>query len=452
MGRRPFRQPIFHKDDGSVVNTPRAESSRKAEERQRTKIPAGSGPKGVLVYVLQQRRLLTGKNKEQLKVICAAEGVEYTTKAPMIEKIIEGRVKIAYEGFVFVPTPSPPSIPEEEDTPGNCMAHFVCVWLRQNLVDCMRLRNQLWYEQRSSHLRLLYDKCATLCFVALAILGEKLGKENYDDWACRCHLEPGWEHSGLHVMTRIRGIPGIPDFLRNSRNVPRVLPKHWMLELGKQIVRIASYLRSSYVVDKCELEGCWDLQLEGEDEAYLFYLNQWFLRLKNFVCIPIDRNTADTLVVCPVLYRHYLDMSFNWNLSFRAVNYGESDVLFRMREVFLDLSLHKLGKWDVGGRFEEAYVLPKHKDLSRWRPISPTCTEPTRLASSRAATALNALLFALAANTGFNLKAVMHVLPGMQAMDRDFRQKHYHDLVPVSFDVKDMFVSLAHTDVLRAVD
>ncbi|GBG70664.1 hypothetical protein CBR_g7965 [Chara braunii] len=280
---------------------------------------------------------------------------------------------------------------------------------------------------------------------------QKLGKMS-DDWVCSCHLEPGWEHSGLHVMTRIGGIPGIHDLLRNSRNVSRVLPKHGFLELGKQIVRIASNLRSSYVVEKRELEGCWNLRLVVEDDYYLTFLNQWFLRLKPFLCIPIDRNTADTLVVCLVLYRHYLHMSFTWNSSFRAVSCGEDEVLFQMREVFLDLNLLMLGKWDAGGRFGEAYVLPKHKDLSRWRPISPTCAEPTKLASSRVATALNALLFALPANTGFNLKAVMHFLPGILAMDRDFRQRYYHDLVTASFDVKDMFVSLPHAEVIRAID
>ncbi|GBG60763.1 hypothetical protein CBR_g12501 [Chara braunii] len=117
VGRRPFRQPVFQRDDGLVVDTPRAESSRRAEERQRTKIPAGSGPEGILVYVLQHHRLLTGKNKEQLKAICAAEGIEYTTKSPTIEKIIEARVKLAYEGSV--PSSSDPATLDEEETPGN---------------------------------------------------------------------------------------------------------------------------------------------------------------------------------------------------------------------------------------------------------------------------------------------------------------------------------------------
>ncbi|GBG77392.1 hypothetical protein CBR_g23723 [Chara braunii] len=114
--RRPFRQPVFHQDDGSVDNL-RPESSEMGAERDRTKILVGSGPEGILNYVLQQRRLLTGKNKDQLKAICALEGIQYTTKAPTIEKIIEERVKVAYEGFIFTPAPTGGSPGDEECTP-----------------------------------------------------------------------------------------------------------------------------------------------------------------------------------------------------------------------------------------------------------------------------------------------------------------------------------------------
>ncbi|GBG62711.1 hypothetical protein CBR_g31728 [Chara braunii] len=114
--RRPFHQPVFNKDDGSVVNNNlRPESSEMGTERARTKIPTGSEPEGILNYVMEQRRLLTGKNKDQLKVICASEGIQYTTKAPTIERIIEERVKVAYEGFIFTPAPSQVGSPEEEE-------------------------------------------------------------------------------------------------------------------------------------------------------------------------------------------------------------------------------------------------------------------------------------------------------------------------------------------------
>ncbi|GBG87796.1 hypothetical protein CBR_g45952 [Chara braunii] len=113
----------------------------------------------------------------------------------------------------------------------------------------------------------------------------------------------------------------------------------------------------------------------------------------------------------------------------------------------------RIGKWDTKGAFGQAFVLPKHKDLLRWRPISPTCSEPTRLACARVARCLNCLLFRLPVRLCFNLRAVDQVRARMEEMDRDLNHlPGLSDLVAGSFDVKDMFVTLPQDDILRAVD
>ncbi|GBG67708.1 hypothetical protein CBR_g836 [Chara braunii] len=119
--RRSFRQPNFNSQGSVDSEKPGGESSRMGETRGRSKVAAGSGPEGILTFILAQRRLLTPKTKDQLKAICAQEGVTYTTKVPTIERIVEVRAKMAYEGFVFTPSPSvsPTTEAEEEDTPLN---------------------------------------------------------------------------------------------------------------------------------------------------------------------------------------------------------------------------------------------------------------------------------------------------------------------------------------------
>ncbi|GBG88947.1 hypothetical protein CBR_g48557 [Chara braunii] len=115
--QRGFQRPLFRSDKGSLDDLPASgETSKQGEGRGRTKVAAGSGTEGVLTFVLAQRKLLMVKNKDQLKVICGHQGVQYTTKAPTIEKIIEVRTKLAYEGLVFVPA-TPGSRLEEEHTP-----------------------------------------------------------------------------------------------------------------------------------------------------------------------------------------------------------------------------------------------------------------------------------------------------------------------------------------------
>ncbi|GBG67298.1 hypothetical protein CBR_g437 [Chara braunii] len=91
-----MRQPAF--DQAKENDCFRAESSRRGEEKNGTKIPAGSGPEGLLHYVLEQRAELVALKSEALRKICTKEGVHYCTKRPTIERIIATRVKAAYEG------------------------------------------------------------------------------------------------------------------------------------------------------------------------------------------------------------------------------------------------------------------------------------------------------------------------------------------------------------------
>ncbi|GBG61891.1 hypothetical protein CBR_g23841 [Chara braunii] len=115
-----FRQTAFNMD-GSVADDARtrAECSMQAEDR-RKKVPAGGGPDGILHYILEQRRTLEGLRQDQLKKICADEGLHYCTKGPSIDRIIVARTRLAYEGFVLVPTQaataSPPPSPENAES------------------------------------------------------------------------------------------------------------------------------------------------------------------------------------------------------------------------------------------------------------------------------------------------------------------------------------------------
>ncbi|GBG76469.1 hypothetical protein CBR_g22217 [Chara braunii] len=62
--RRQFRQPVFQRDIPTIHDPLVAgESSRMGEERGCTKVPAGSGPEGILAYILEQRKVLAAKKK-----------------------------------------------------------------------------------------------------------------------------------------------------------------------------------------------------------------------------------------------------------------------------------------------------------------------------------------------------------------------------------------------------
>ncbi|GBG72051.1 hypothetical protein CBR_g10985 [Chara braunii] len=115
-----FRQPSFMANegtDGSKREREKGEFSSQGGERRKKKIPAGLGPEGLLQFVLDQKRELSGLKQDELKRICSREGLRYCTKGPSIDQIIEARTKLAYESFVFSPAPSAPGSPEVDQAP-----------------------------------------------------------------------------------------------------------------------------------------------------------------------------------------------------------------------------------------------------------------------------------------------------------------------------------------------
>ncbi|GBG68629.1 hypothetical protein CBR_g3170 [Chara braunii] len=76
-----LREPSFSSPAGGLDDIPmRAESSRQAEARGKTKIPTGCGPEGLMEFVLEQKMLLSAMRQDELKHICSKEGVRYCTK------------------------------------------------------------------------------------------------------------------------------------------------------------------------------------------------------------------------------------------------------------------------------------------------------------------------------------------------------------------------------------
>ncbi|GBG81269.1 hypothetical protein CBR_g31941 [Chara braunii] len=256
----------------------------------------------------------------------------------------------------------------------------------------------------------------------------------------------------FHVMTRIGNIPGILPIFWNSINIP-VVPQGWGFdELAHEFLRLNNLCRSAVQIDREVVLACWNLPA-GAAYAPDPVLIRWVRRLLAYACVPIDRNTADTLVLCPRLYVHFLRMTFEWNRSFFPVDVESAVVLAGMKEAFTDAHLDRIGKRNPQGDFGHAVVLPKHKDLSRWRPISPTFSEPAKLASSRVARALNCLLFALPASSNFNLKAVDCFKDGLARMSRAVSSLgNVMDMESASFDIKDMFISLPQVNILQAIE
>ncbi|GBG80493.1 hypothetical protein CBR_g30955 [Chara braunii] len=175
--------------------------------------------------------------------------------------------------------------------------------------------------------------------------------------------------------------------------------------------------------------------------------------LEGLVLTPIDRNQGDTAVICPILYRHAFGKIFLWNENYEVVGNRESEVelLRKCKATFTNLKLDMIGGWKPDGRLGTAYVIPKHKDLDRWRPIAPAPSDPGALAQRRVARALHCLLVSLPTTSSFYLNSVAEPGRRMEAAAQRLRNEGCTAVTGRCYDIKEMFSRIPHEAVLQAV-
>ncbi|GBG69342.1 hypothetical protein CBR_g4039 [Chara braunii] len=164
-----------------------------------------------------------------------------------------------------------------------------------------------------------------------------------------------------------------------------------------------------------------------------------------------DARKGATLLVCPVLYLRACKETFNWNRSFQVINETEAQVLGGMKMEYERLSLKGVARWQTGGRIGRAYVLPKDKDLDRWRPISPGTNDPARLAGARVGRAIRYMLFGVRRTEHFDLRSTDELKERCEAFQREMG-KGGDGVLARSYDIKDMFAKLSHQRVMEAVE
>ncbi|GBG68658.1 hypothetical protein CBR_g3199 [Chara braunii] len=103
-----------------------------------------------------------------------------------------------------------------------------------------------------------------------------------------------------------------------------------------------------------------------------------------------------------------------------------------------------------GGKIGQAYVLPKDKDLDRWRPISPAVHDPASLAGARVGRAVRYMLLCFQKGHHFDLKSTDDLRGRFEQIRIDLGKKG-GDVLARSYDIKDMFAKLSHEVVLDAV-
>ncbi|GBG81258.1 hypothetical protein CBR_g31930 [Chara braunii] len=178
---------------------------------------------------------------------------------------------------------------------------------------------------------------------------------------------------------------------------------------------------------------------------------QWARRFRGLVLAPIDRNQGDTAVVCPVLYRHAFGKMFSWNTDYAQVPYDEKVVMRQARQDFEDEGLQKAAEWKTNGRIGKAYVIPKAKDLTRWRPIAPATNDPAGLAQRRVGRCLHYLMKQFPTEQSFFLNSIQELPQRLLTATKRLTTEQCEGAEGRCYDIKDMFTRISHNAVRKAV-
>ncbi|GBG63867.1 hypothetical protein CBR_g39648 [Chara braunii] len=198
-----------------------------------------------------------------------------------------------------------------------------------------------------------------------------------------------------------------------------------------------------------EIQDC-VRERETAFEGQFHLVQDWRQRLRGLVCMPMDRNPGATYVVCPTVYARALRDMFWHGGSFIMCTLSADEALATCRRKYEVRGLKDLGAWRKKGRFGDVYVLPKHKDPARWRPIAPAWNSPSKVGAKKVAKALQCMLGNLARGLHFNTYLSEDAIKRLHGWASHLEKGH--GVMTASFDIKNMFAELPHAAILESLE
>ncbi|GBG69635.1 hypothetical protein CBR_g4465 [Chara braunii] len=204
---------------------------------------------------------------------------------------------------------------------------------------------------------------------------------------CMCADLP-YPKVGGHVQVRLQDLTGMHPLLCNANNIPKLthLDREGLLiqEIERSVQSWANWRGEKIHVTRQEATKC----MIGGQQCKEKYLDPREVRqvksaLEGLVLTPLDMTPGETLVLCPKVYYEAMMETFVLSPGYVIETDTEEKIFKRMKDEAASEGLQQVVRWDKKGKICNAYVMPKHKDLSRYKPngICPTYSEPTDMFS-----------------------------------------------------------------------
>ncbi|GBG63078.1 hypothetical protein CBR_g36563 [Chara braunii] len=266
---------------------------------------------------------------------------------------------------------------------------------------------------------------------------------------CRC-TDFNMAKKDGHILTRFTDMTIVPIFLRNSRNITNHEGNRYPGFISQRIWEVGKHLKpdSRPTVDRGQVFRIRAMTVTAWSDQEV---KVWAMRFRGLVLAPVDRNQGDTAVMCLVLYRHGFGCALVWNASYEKVLSEETTILRNYREEFNRLGFGKIGDWKRDGKIGATFVLPKDKDLSKYKPIAPSFADPAVLVQKQVAKALHYLMVMFPERGSMYMNSVVVLSTRLEAVNFRMRKEGAIGALGRCYDIKDMFARIPHEAVMQSV-
>ncbi|GBG89109.1 hypothetical protein CBR_g48820 [Chara braunii] len=276
---------------------------------------------------------------------------------------------------------------------------------------------------------------------------------------CCARAEGQFPTVGGHVCFRLSEASFVPEWIKNARNIPRPAHRHSASSLKKQLqfvfdplLKFCNTTREAFGrgISKQMVEKCFSSTKSDDQEGFdTAGVAEWRERFDGLVRCPIDHNPGDSFVCCPTVYWEGMKKMFLRNAGFEICERKEQELERDNGQKYQELGYEKLGRWNPKGKLGKCYVIPKHKDVRKWRPICPSFEECGVKASKQVARAVNRMLWDLPSRSNFNMRSTEELIDRIAVANIELRKGE--GFVSAAFDIKEMFCNLPHDAVIEVV-
>jgi len=156
-------------------------------------------------------------------------------------------------------------------------------------------------------------------------------------------------------------------------------------------------------------------------------------------------------VQCPLTSHADFPKTFIDNPNYTILKSSPKDILAEQKLWFKEAGLHKIAPWSTRGNLPYAYILKKHKDLDKTRPIVACFQRPDRVTMGVTAKGASLAINLVMNMYHLDITAVHHMVEEMTHANTKFRNQidNKDEICIATYDVNQMFDRLSHTGVLE---